>query len=283
MTHEQKRQIRDALLRYAANFETQAEAAASLENISATTLSLVKNHNWELLSDKLWHSLARQVGFYSGDWHPADTAPHLLLRLLMGDAQRFASLYCIAMGKGIGKTFTASWYAHLHHNVIRISGSAACNRKSFLEQLLRGMEQEATGSASDLLERCCSCLAALDQPLLIVDNAHLLKDRVLHLVVLLAGRLSDACGFVLMGPADLRWRIIEGARLQRPGFAEMYKAIGSRFATLSTATTEDTALVCRANGIHDGDVIRFIAETAAGNLHSATTLILQHRDQALAA
>jgi hypothetical protein len=64
----------------------------------------VKNHNWELLSDRLWHHVARQVGFYCGDWNAADTSAYLLLRILFSDAQHYAMTYGIAIGEGLGKT-----------------------------------------------------------------------------------------------------------------------------------------------------------------------------------
>jgi len=73
MTNEQKGQVRDALVRYVNNFDSQTKAAESLQGISSSTISQVKNHNWELLSNRLWYHIARQVGFYCGEWQPADT------------------------------------------------------------------------------------------------------------------------------------------------------------------------------------------------------------------
>src|SRR3954466_6351117 len=118
MTHEQKKQVRDALVRYAASFPTQNEAAESLQGISPATLSLVRNNNWELLSERLWHHIARQVGFFCGEWQPADTSSYLLLRILLGDAQHYAMTYGIAIGKGLGKTFTAHHYTRENDNTI---------------------------------------------------------------------------------------------------------------------------------------------------------------------
>src|ERR1043165_4447123 len=108
MTNEQKKQVKDALVRYAANFDTQQQAAESLKGVSASTISQIKNNNWELLSERMWHHIARQVGFYCGEWQPADTSAYLLLNILFGDAQHYAMTYGIAFAKGTGKTFTAA-------------------------------------------------------------------------------------------------------------------------------------------------------------------------------
>ena len=42
MTNEQKRQVREALIRYTANFDTQTQAAESLQGVSSSTISQVR-------------------------------------------------------------------------------------------------------------------------------------------------------------------------------------------------------------------------------------------------
>jgi len=283
MTHEQKRQVREALVRYMDNFDSQASAAASLEDISSSTISQIKNHNWELLSDRLWHHVARQVGFYCGDWYAADTSTYLLLRILFGDAQRYSMSYGIAIGHGMGKTFAASRYAHENDNVIYIAGNEQHNRKSFLQTLLAAAGENAESSAHAMLKQVITLIKDKEQPILIVDDAQKLKDRVLLLVVLLANSMADRAGIIIMGNDQLRARIIEGVRLKKTGFDEIYKTINRRFITLNCLSEGDVAAVCRANGLHDTDVISYINEACNNNLHAATSLVVQHKQQSIAA
>jgi len=283
MTHEQKKQVREALIRYIGSYQSQAEAIATLDVVSPSTIAQIKDHNWELLSDRIWYNVARQVGFYCGTWQAADTSAHLLLRILFNDAQHYGMAYGIAIGHGMGKTFTAAKYARENSNVIYLTGSDSYNRKSFLKALLCTAGQDADGTAPAMLAQLVALIKEKEQPLLVIDDAHKLKDRVLLLLVLLANSVAGTAGIIMMGDASLRMRIVEGMRMQRPGFDEIYKTIGRRFITLNYLSTGDVPAVCRANGIHDEDTINYITDMSNNCLHTATSLIVQHTQQSMAA
>jgi type II secretory pathway predicted ATPase ExeA len=134
-----------------------------------------------------------------------------------------------------------------------------------------------------MLQQLTAIIATKDEPLLIIDDAHLLKDRVLHLVVLLANSVYGSAGIVIMGDTALRMRIIEGVRTKKPGFEDIYQTIGRRFITMDTLAPTDIPAICRANGIHDDDMIAYICRESSGNLHTATCLIQQHVPQRMAA
>lgn len=283
MTLEQKRQIREALVRYMENYNTPADAAATLSDISLSTISLISNHNWELLSDRLWHHVARQVGFYCGEWQAADTSAHLLLRILFADAQHYAMTYGIAMSHGLGKTFTALHYTRQHENVVYVAGTGAHNRRSFLQALLAAAGKSPEAATTGMLQQLLGTIKEMNQPVLVIDDAHKLKDRVLLLVVLLANSLAGNAGVIIMGDDSLRMRIIDGVRLKKAGYSDIYKIIGRRFISLSSLSPADVATVCRANGLHDEDVIDYITQSSNNNLHTATSLIVAHTQQSIAA
>ena len=283
MTNEQKKQVRDALVRYASTFDTQALAAESLQGISASTISLVKNNNWELLSERLWYHIARQVGFYCGDWNEAGTNTNLLLRILFSDAQHYAMTYGIAIGDGLGKTFTAGHYTREHDNVYYLSCSEEFNRRSFITALLNTAGIEEGKTVPVMMEQFTAFMGEKEDPLLILDDAHKLKDRVLHLVVLLSNSIIGKAGIVIMGADALRTRIVEGVRLKRVGFEEIYKSIGRRFITLSSLGPKDVELICRANGVYDDDVINHIKDECKNDLHVAARLIQQYTEMKAAA
>lgn len=284
MTNEQKRQVKDALMRYVAKYDTQADAAAGLQGISAAVISQVKNENWELLSNKLWFHIARQVGFYCGEWYPADTSASLLLRILMGDAQHYTMTYGIAMGNGLGKTFTAAQYLREQQNVFYVSCSDEHNRKSFMHMLLKlASLNPSTPSIPDMLNHFTANIAAREEPLLIIDDAHKLKDRVLQLVVALVNALHGVVGVVIMGTNELRLRITEGIAEDRTGYERMYTALGRRFVTLSRLSPQDIDIICHANNMHDEASIAIVAEQCNNNLHNISALVQQHRPVNIAA
>jgi hypothetical protein len=289
MTSEQKKQVRDALVRYAGNFDTQQLAAESLKGISASTISQVKNNNWELLSERMWHHIARQVGFYCGEWQPADTSAYLLLRILFSDAQHYAMAYGIVIGTGLGKTFTAMHYMRENDNTIYISGCEDYNRKSFMTALLKSAGIEGSGTVPQMIQQFTGHVLSLEEPLLIIDDADKLKDRVLHLLLLIASELSGKAGIAIMGGEQLRVRIIEGSREKKPGFEAIFNSIGRRFITLGSIGPKDAELICHANGIFDDDVIESIKQECSGKeherqgLHVVAQLVKQYSNINMAA
>jgi len=285
MNNEQKEQIREALIRYTKQFPTQKTAALSLEDVSPYTLSLIKNYKWQKINETMWTTIARQVGFYCSterprqmpkpEWKKADTGCYLLLRILFGDAQRYNMAYGVAIQTGLGKTFAATTYAKENPNACYIACNEKMNRKSFLETILSKLGQEPTGTAAVLTEQLVATVEEQDEPLIILDDAHLLKDRVLHFVIQLYKRLINHCGITILGNDTLRTRIIEGARLCKEHHNEIYNTIGRRFVTLGQSGPKDIELVCRANGINNEASIYEIKSASMGNLHNAAAFIKQ--------
>ena len=283
MIHEQKQQVKDALVRYSAGFNTQTEAAASLVQVSPALITQVANDVWELISERTWHHLARQVGFYSGEWYPADTSGYMLLRILFNDAMHFATCYGIAMGSGLGKTFAASHYKREHENALYLACNDVQNRRVFMQRLLEAAGLKPEGDVPRMIAAFTACINEKEGALLIIDDAHTLKDRVLHLIVLLANKIAGRCGIALMGNEELRRRITEGVRLKKKGYGEVYKNFGSRFITVGRLSPGDIGRVCSANGVNDGYTISLIADECNGSLYRIPQLIAQYNQMSMAA
>ncbi|MGN6566763.1 MAG: AAA family ATPase [Flavipsychrobacter sp.] len=274
MTPEQKEQIREALTRYTAKFSTQLAASRSLQGVSPTMISQVKNNKWQVVTERMWQHIARQVGFYCGnEWQQADTGCYLLLRILFGDAQRYAMAYGVAIQTGLGKTFTAKHYARENTHAHYIGCEAYMNRKNFISKLLQTLGGKPGGTADQMMDEIISRLENQEEPVLIIDDAHKLKDRVLHFAITLYKRLINHCGIVILGNDELRTRVVEGARMNKELYSEVYNTIGRRFVTLGQAGPRDVELICRANAMNNEAIISEIKDCCKGNLHYATELI----------
>lgn len=274
MTPEQKEQIREALTRYTTKFPTQLAASQTLQGISPTIISQVKNNKWKVVTERMWQHIARQVGFYcANEWQQAETGCYLLLRILFGDAQRYAMAYGVAINTGLGKTFTAKHYARENAYAHYIQCNEYLNRKDFISKLLQTLGAKPTGTADNMMDEIICKLEEQEEPLLIIDDAHMLKDRVLHFAITLYKRLINHCGVVILGNDELRNRVVEGARMNKELYAEIYNTIGRRFVTLGQAGPRDVELICRANAITDNATISEIKDCCKGNLHYATELI----------
>jgi hypothetical protein len=273
MTTEQKLQIKEALVRYVAGYPTATAAAHTLRGITTQHVAQVQHNNWELLSEKTWHQLARQVGLFETEWNPADTGTHLLLRILFSDAQHFALAYGIAISSGLGKTYTARQYLRENENACLITCSEAHNRKTFITAVLEGLNQPTGGTVPQQVQQLSDAVTACNDPIIIVDDAHKLKDRVLHFLVTIVNCISDRCGVVIMGNEELSTRIITGARQDKEGFAMIYKTIGRRFITLGRPGPNDVDMICQANHLVNADVIDYIKEQCGNSLHGIEQLV----------
>ena len=283
MTHEQKLQVKDALMRYVDRFDSHILAAKSLVGVSGGAISHIKHNNWDLLNEQVWQVVARQVGFYCGDWAAADTSTHMLLRILLSDAQLYGMTYGAAIGNGLGKTFAATRYMRQHEQVCYIACKPGHNRMQFTTDLLRAAGISAEGTVPELIQAFITAITAKDQPLLIIDDAHLLKDRVLHLVVALSNALTGRAGILLMGNEELPQQIAEGARGRKAGYLTLFNTFGRRFITLTRPSPRDAELICRANGITDDYQIAGIAAQCTSGFKHISSLVAQSRPMDIAA
>lgn len=282
MTHEQKIQVKEALMRYVANFDTQAQAAATLQGVTAAAISSVKNDKWQLVSNNTWLNIARQVGFYCRQWHHADTSVSLLLGILLGDAQRYTMAYGVAIEKGLGKTFAAQHYAREHENVIYMRCLEAHNRRSFMAGLMEAARLRPSQSLPDMVNAFTAAVSYVPEMVIVLDDTHLLKDRVLQLVITLANSLTGVAGMVLMGNAEWRNRITGGVKENKAGYERIYNSFGRRFVTINSLSPRDAETICRANNITDEHVIAQIVAEAT-DLHAVTEMIKKYYPVAMAA
>lgn len=280
MKQYQKEHVREALLRYMNGFATQRAAARSLQGISATMVSQVKNRRWEYIRDIQWQNIARQVGFYTGnEWQAADTSANLLLRILFTDAQYNAMAYGVAMETGIGKTFAATRYTRENDYAHYIACDEEMNRKTFLQALAKCMQLEIRGTVEEIMVQITAHLKNNEEVLLVLDDAQKLKERVLQFAATLYRHLAGRCGIVLLGNDALRMRIVEGVRLNKEGYEEIYKHIGRRFITLGRLSEKDVALVCRANGLTSEGNISCISDVCGSNLHMVTKMVEEQNEK----
>lgn len=265
MKNEQKQQVRAALLRYAATFAGKQQAAASLSGITSASIEQMMQGNYEMVTDQDWRNIARQVGFYQGGWVPADTSVFVLLRLLMDDAREFATHYAIAMAGGSGKTFAAMQYVSDYEGCCYLQADATYNMRSFMAALLGMLQINAQGTIPAMQQQLYTRLDTGNCRLLVIDNAHLLKERVLNLLLQIADMPGGKCGFVLLGNAALGARVLSATG----------NMAGIRTISLSNTNPADVAMVCKANGLDIPELVERVKEESNGNMHQAQQMIRQ--------
>ena len=87
MIAKEKNLIADALRVYVDSKDSQNAAAKSLRGVSAATVSQILNGKWELISDEMWRTVARQIDYDPRQWVTVETEGYKRMTDVMADAQ----------------------------------------------------------------------------------------------------------------------------------------------------------------------------------------------------
>ena len=146
MKDTEKQAIADLLKAYCDLKGSQNKAAASLNAVSAATISQIFNGNWELITEEMWRNIAAQIGYDPRKWVVIQTQGYTRMYDLLQDAQENALVLAVTGDAGCGKSQAIQTYARQHRDVFVLSCSEYWNRKQFFAELLQVMGVEATGS-----------------------------------------------------------------------------------------------------------------------------------------
>lgn len=144
MTQQEKDTIREALRVYAAKYSSQKKAAASLNGVSAGTLSAVINGKYENISDDMFRNIIAQItpAAAATGWQLVETNSFQEIWYALSDAQEFKKVRWIVGGAGCGKTTTATMYAQKimrcsSYFVMKICGKVILSGRSPVNSVLR--------------------------------------------------------------------------------------------------------------------------------------------------
>lgn len=260
LNNEQKQSIAALVENHVNSCNSQNEAAAVLKSVSAATLSQIRNAKWDAINDKMWLSIAKQLGWQQGTWVTVPITPARELQTVLNDAANWAIVHGIIAEAGSGKTHIAKSYAKENDNVFHLVCNEFWNRKQFLGEILMAMGEDSSGmNAYDMLNRIISKVLSMHNPLLIIDEADKLNDGALYLFISLYNQLEDKCGIVMMATDHLEKRINKGRQLNKKGYKEIYSRIGRRFVHLEPVRPADVEAICKANGLENPvDITRII-------------------------
>lgn len=274
MIAKEKNLIADALRVYVDSKDSQNAAAKSLRGVSAATVSQILNGKWELISDEMWRTVARQIDYAPRQWVTVETEGYKRMTDVMADAQANALVMAVVGDAGCGKSNAIRAYAQSHRSVIALSCSEYWNRKEFLGELLISLGVEPGGvTVADMMREAIRQLKRRDGVLIVLDEADKLVDQVLYFFITIYNMLEDEVGIVLCATPYLKKRIERGAKNNRKGYKEILSRIGRKFIPMPVVNPEDVADVCVANGVTDGREIRRIIDDSDCDLRRVKRLV----------
>lgn len=267
ITNEEKEMIRVRLGEYCEMKGSQKRAATSLVGVSPATVTQIVTGKWELINEKMWRSVAAQIGVKQTRWNIVETRNYRALSDIFADAQENALVLAVCGEAGTGKSLTAAHYGAENPNVYVLACSEYWNRKTFLRELLRVMGKNPAGdTVGDMVDDVVMALKRCENPLIILDEADKLSDQVMFFFITFYNKLEDYCGIVLMATDYLEKKVRRGLRLNKKGYKEIYSRIGRRFVAMPGLSATDISDVCRANGVEGLREIETVKKDCEGDL-----------------
>jgi plasmid maintenance system antidote protein VapI len=277
MTHQEKLAIADTL----ETFVTQKGSANKVANemkVSSATLSQMRNHNWENIAPEMWRKVGAFLGVGTNEWKFAETSNAKELQKFFSDSQQFALVLAITGNAGSGKTETAKKYESENKNVFRMSCNEYWDRKWFLRELLSKMGKETDGmTMPEMMQKAVTTLKSAYNPMIILDEADKLADKVLLFFITLYNELEGHCGIIIMATQYLERRIRRGIAAQKRGYREIYSRVGLRFIELEPTSFADVKAVCNANGVNDEQAIRGISKDCDSDIRRVKRLVFANK------
>ncbi len=248
-----KSKIKESLQSYCERYGSQNKAAASLQGVSSATISQVLNDNWELINDKMWMSIAAQIGFKKDEWIVVETRGFKIMNLLLTDSKLYHLTSAIVGNAGkAGKTESIKSFEESNKDVYFLSCAEYWNRKLFLVELLQKIGKPTSGlTVGELMNEIIKEIKKKENPIIIMDEADKLSDQVLYFFITLYNQLEDHCGIIICATKYLEKRFKKGLRLGKKGYEEICSRIVNKFIEIPDANSTDIYSICVSNGISD--------------------------------
>jgi hypothetical protein len=284
MNDKTKLQIKLALQQYVERYDSQNQAANTLNGVSSATISQVLNGNWSLIKDSMWRNIASQIGWVEHQWVSVQTRDFKLITHILVDAQKTSQVFAFTGDAGSGKSFTLKQYVSEHTAAYLLQCNEYWNKKDFLSELLTKMGRDYSGlTITEMMRECVSILKKQPNPLIIMDESDKLSDQVMYFFITLYNQLEDRCGIVLCATDHLSKRVKRGLTLNRRGYKEIYSRVGRKFIELEGVGITDVTQICMANGIKNPALIKDIYNDSENDLRRVKRKIhavrMQEKDQ----
>lgn len=224
---------------------SQSRFAVSI-GFSSSDISNLKNENWKknptLIGARKWLTLARRVDYCTNNkisWNTAETEvfKHIFNQLTICQQYSFCNIFCDVAG--IGKTHTCLEYSKRNRNVFYLKCSSYPTKNKFIAALAKRVGVSSTGGTyDDLLEDAIYLLRNTEKPLIILDEAGDLEDKVYQVVKRIYNDLEGFCGIYMIGADALEKRINKGISCKKVGFTEVFSRFGGAFSKITPEGSE---------------------------------------------
>lgn len=269
MTLEQKKEITLLLQAYVQGYSSQKQAFSLLDGVSEATGINILTNRWNGISDAMWRTVGKQVGWNERRSKLVETQDFNTLVLYFSVAKEHGETFALVGPAGSGKTYAGRWFADnmKGKNVYYLECAEYWNKKYFLLELLASMGRSGAGmNVYELMNEVVTQLRKQEKPLIIMDEVDKLKDEVLYFFITLYNKLHGLCGMVWTSTEVITSRIEKGINRNKKGFQEIKSRVGRKFIGLHGTNKNEVVQLCEANGITEAEDINRIFNEYDGDL-----------------
>lgn len=228
--------VRDMKKRRKLDDKYSAAQHARYLDINASAYSrIVAGDLSKVLSENEWIRVGRElhVDLSPMPWKIAHTAVFNFVYAQLEACQESSvnAINCDMVG--IGKTESAERYAADHANVVYIKCRQGITRAVLIRTLARKLGLDTRGRIEDLRNTVVIQLYRMDRPLVILDDAGYMEDRVWLEVKSLYDDLIDACGWYIIGDPSLQLKMEKLIYKNRVGYEAFFDRFNQKFQTIS--------------------------------------------------
>ncbi len=257
----------------ASGFPSRAKYATSI-GISSSDFTNIERQNWkkndQLIGVQKWLRIAHKVGFEfstRAKWQTAPTSTYRAITRQLELCQSEGMCAMLCDRAGFGKTHAAREYCATRPNAFYVNGGSTPRKIGFVRALAQAVGLNPDKSTmEELIEDVITYLKALQNPLIVVDEAGDLHNNTYLLLKRLYNELEFVCGFYLIGANGLQKRIEGAIRNRTNGFEEVFSRFGSRFTTVLPRNLNEqkdfmrgeAVMVAHVNGFKDAEKLNRI-------------------------
>ncbi len=232
LTTEIKQKIIAELNSQRENYKSDKKHAVSL-GINSAQYSRIKTGELEkVISEASWVTIARKLNVnisQSVEWKTVKTETFTYISAQLEACQKRALSLIFCDIAGIGKTYTAKYYARNNKNAIYVDCSQVKSKQKLVKKIAQELGVNYTGRYAEIYEDLIYYIRATPNILIILDEAgDLAYDAFLELKALW-NAVEYTCGWYMMGADGLKNKIDRQKNLKKVGYTEIFDRYGNDY------------------------------------------------------
>lgn len=228
-----KEKVVEALLKAFDNYggpATQFSRKYGINN--AVFCEIKKGNTLNKLSPQKWMNIAAMLGVSTSDrvWRMARTEVFNVIEQDVMFCKQFSQAMIFVDKCAIGKTYSALYLSRVLKNCFYVDASQCKTKILFTRALAQSIGIDNCGRYMEVKQRIKYALNALEQPIVIIDEAGDLEYSAFLDIKEYYNGTTNRCGWYMMGANGLRKKITDGVSRNAVGYEEIFSRFSDTYS-----------------------------------------------------